>query len=149
VLVQGEDIWIRDNRVERLQIKAAGGSGCARVYVQDNHIVDPHNLGISFVVQTSDGVLREGYITGNIIENLPSSGGIFVGTDGERTPGDVCRTLILRDNVIRGAWSGAGASDPNCTGTPKSGGAAVGLILDVPVHAENWLIEGNVVDNTG
>src|SRR5688500_5002758 len=100
------------------------------------------------VLEAPGGPVIDAYVTSNVIENLPSAGGIFVGTDGERTPGDVCERIVIRDNVIRGTFHGLINSDWKCDGSNAPVGASIPFIINVPKHARDWFVENNIVDNT-
>lgn len=149
VVAQGCDgVWVRDCRFRRMQVKASGADGSTRIFILRNHFLDSHNLAISAVVDSTVGVLTDLVIADNVVENLPSAGGIFLGNDGETHPGDVAANVIVRNNVLRGVWAADTPTDWDCDGTIEDMSGSVGILIDIPPNARNWTISGNLLENT-
>ncbi len=151
VLGQGVDgLFIRNNHIDRMQLCVAGGVGVTRLVIEDNTFVDPHNLAISAVVSWELGAVSDIRITNNVVTNVPSSGGFFIGTDGDGTDGELLTRVIVRGNVIRGAFAGLSAAQ--CVLNPPeawvASGAPWAIIVDLPVGAADIAIEDNIIENT-
>lgn len=148
ILADGVDgLFVRHNHVIGLQIKAAGADGTTRIAIENNLIEDPHNLALSAVVATSVGAVVDMSITGNVVVNVPSAGGFFLGTDGEGTPGELLGRVIVRGNILRGDFAGASGTIEACVGETGVG-AASAMAIDIPVSGVDLLIQDNVADNT-
>ncbi|NUP14126.1 MAG: hypothetical protein HOW73_49465 [Polyangiaceae bacterium] len=148
ILAQGVDgLFVRRNHIIGMQIKAAGADGSTRIVIEDNFIESPHNLAISAVVSTTVGTVVDVSITGNVVVDVPSAGGFFLGTDGEGTPGALLGRVMIRNNVIRGVFAAASGTIEECVGEVGVG-AAGAMIIDIPVTGVDLLIQDNVVDNT-
>lgn len=159
-----DGLYLRRNHVVNMQFLVAGDIGVTRCVIEDNVFEDPYNLAITAYLRYSDGVVTDLKISRNTIINLPSAGGIAVGTDGSCNinevtqycpiPGEALQRIIITDNVLRGVFGGVGEAEcvvytpSNPTGYIATG-AACAIIVNVPEYAEDVLISGNVIDHTG
>lgn len=122
---------VEANRTEGTQIKAsaAGGAGPG-VFILRNRIRNPHNLGISYVLDHDTDVLGAATISGNIIEAPGGQGGIFVGSDLNTDLRGTSEEIIIADNIVTGDWV-----VPNCTG----------ILARLCRVTRSWLIRGNLI----
>lgn len=122
---------VLDCRTFKTQIKVGGSS----IFVKNNQIYNPHNLGISSVifddVESFDGI----FICDNIIFNPGGTGGIYTGNDHNDGGFGSFRNLhVCRNQVIGDTWSAF---------TP------VGITFRACRVSDGWNISDNIVINEG
>ncbi len=126
-----KNLRIEDNRVNGMQIKAAGQEGGGPgVFILRNYISNSHNLAISYVLINDTDVLGSAIISENIIESPGGQGGIYIGSDIDTALRGTAEDIIVADNIITGTW---GAQ--NCTG----------ITARLCRVTRSWLIRGNIL----
>jgi hypothetical protein len=117
-------------------VKAAGPGGPTRgpVTIIGNHFSDPYNYAIAYVGKHSDDRLENLIVAQNTIENVPASGGIYVGTDSDQNQIKSLNNVLISANQIVGSWG----SD-----------AVYGILVRLAAETMNVCISDNVVVNSG
>jgi len=129
-----EGLQMHNNRIERMQLKASGSGGSGPgIWIVGNRFTDPHNFAASVVLTQSSDVISDVWVLDNQIVNLPSAGGIYVGSDDANTAIGTCKRVRICGNIISGTW----AAD------------ALGIIARYCSVSEDWIIDGNILDNDG
>lgn len=140
ILARGaSDVRIVHNQFRFTQVKLAGAVlASQRCYVKHNHFDSPYNFAISSV-GVDTGSSQDIYIQHNIIENVPSNGGIFLGTDGlKQIPVATFENIYVENNVIKGEWSQISEK--------KS--STVGILIILGKKNRNIHLKNNRIDNT-
>lgn len=125
---------IHSNRVEQMQVKAAGpGGGGPGIWIVGNRFTDPHNFAVSVVLTNPDDAISDVWVLENEIINLPASGGIYVGSDNAQVSAGTCHRMRVCGNLISGAWDADVA----------------GIIARFCTTSTGWVIDGNQIENQG
>lgn len=158
-------LTISHNRIERMQVKAAGpGGGGPGIWIVGNRFTDPHNFAVSVVLTNPDDVISDVWILENEIINLPASGGIYVGSDNAQVGVGSCHRVRVCGNLISGAWDAdaAGIMARFCTASTgwviegnqlenyaAIGNGSVGILVkgEIGAHLEGLMVRGNRVRN--
>ena len=74
------------------------------VSVTGCRFIDPFNFACSFVGDEPTDTLSGFLFQGNIIEGIASSGGVFIGSDGETKHVGHLSHIHVKDNIFRGEW---------------------------------------------
>lgn len=151
---QADGLFLRNNLVIGQQFNLARGAGVSRCVVEDNIFEDPYNLAISLVLNLDNRTLTEIRISRNTIINVPSSGGIFLGTDGTATPpvpGKRLGRVLVSGNILRGLFGKQQEGqciDPADTAAVKVANGSAGIVVDVPEDGIDLLLADNILENT-
>lgn len=131
---QTRGLSVLHNRIDQMQVKAAGpGGGGPGIWIVGNRFTDPHNFATSVVLTQANDVISDVWILDNQITNLPSAGGIYVGSDNAQVAIGTCNRVRICGNIIGGTWAGDVA----------------GIIARFCSSSRDWIIDGNIVDNDG
>lgn len=122
-------VWISNNQVNGVNLVACAGAVGPGVFVTENHVISAPRVAISVAAATGGGI--EGAVIADNLVESPGLTGIHVGASAEWYLLDRACGIVVRDNVIRGAW----------------GGGAVGIHGIAGTTSKDWLVEGNVLDN--
>lgn len=122
---------VHDCRFYQVQLKASSQGDAGPCIIRGNQFHRPFNFAISFVGQKADDTQDSLIIADNVITDLPSSGGIFVGGDGENAEGWLSDVLV-HHNIITGEWGP---------------GAFAGIHVLCPTRAYRIGITDNIVNN--
>lgn len=122
-------------RIIYMQIQAAAPGGPRRgpVTIIGNHFTDPYNFAVSFISSSPRDELENLIVSHNTIENVPSEGAIYVGTDSGKNRVAKLHNVHITGNQIIGTWGEK---------------ASFGIFVRLAADTQNILISDNIVRST-